>query len=534
MAITIRKATESDADNWSSLLKEALGADPVAEQVYHLSCVAGQLVGHGVQETWVAEVDGKLRGSISILASGAQNMNPVANLGRFLATPEIYRNGAAEALFRKIAEVCIKQNEFAILRAPASDHAQQELLENLGFVCVGFQPLKHLCMVREGMLFYVRVGSPAPITRLPLSQPLPQITELAWAVLSGLDQPPPEMLHNGLTGYPLVTDAVIEESTPQAFDELKQQSQGATPPIEISGYYSRGLGVLRVATDTPLRVLLARRADSVVAGMTYYYDEQDKCVRLVDGFATDNLSTGALLHKVVKLAQDQFSAVYVEVDFLVGAPRILKSAEQIGFVPVAYLPGFYNLEGCGVDLVKMVKLNAAYSLDNVNLTAQAQTIVEIVDRNFQDQKVGLAVINLLRGLQAFDGLGDGELAKVARLFTQKLYRPGQKVFSKGDPSNEAYVVMRGQIDVRLEEDAKPIASIGSGAILGEQGLLDGSPRNAFATAAQPSILLVVQRVAFTMLVHNEPHLGMVIMRNIATEVSAKLRKANLALSMGAK
>ncbi len=29
-----------------------------------------------------------------------------------------------------------------------------------------------------------------------------------------------------------------------------------------------------------------------------------------------------------------------------------------------------------------------------------------------------------------------------------------------------------------------------------------------------------------MLVHNEPHLGMVIMRNIATEVSTKLRKAN--------
>jgi hypothetical protein len=222
------------------------------------------------------------------------------------------------------------------------------------------------------------------------------------------------------------------------------------------------------------------------------------------------------------------------VDFLVSAPRILKSAEQIGFVPVAFLPGFYNCDGCGVDLVKMVKLDAAYTLDNVNLTADARTIVEIVDRNFQDQKVGLAVLSLLRGLQSFDGLGDGELAKVARLFTQKLYRPGEKVFSKGDPSNEAYVVMRGQIDIRFEENAKPVATIGAGAILGEQGLLDGSPRNATGTAAQASILLVVQRAAFNTLVQTEPHLGMVIMRNIATEVSAKLRKTNLGLSMGAK
>jgi CRP/FNR family cyclic AMP-dependent transcriptional regulator len=532
MSIQIRKATANDADKWSQLLKEALGSDPVAEQVYHLSFVAAQLIGHGVEETWVAEVDGKLCGSISILASGPHNINPVANVGRYLALPEIYRTGAAEALLNGISESCLRHKQIAVMRVPASDHPQQELLERLGFVCVGFQPLKHLCMVREGMLFYARVSTPAPIARLPISQPLPQITELAWAVLSGLELPPPEMLHNGLTGYPLVTDAVIEESTAAAFDAAKLQAQAAMPPVEISGYYSRGLGVLRVATDTPLRVLLARRGDNVVAGISYYFDEQDKCARLVDAFATDNLSTGALLNRVVKLTQDKLSAVYLEVDFLVSAPRILKSAEQIGFVPVAYLPGFYNLDGCGVDLVKMVKLNAVYTLDNVKLTAQAQTIVEIVDRNFQDQKVGLAVINLLRGLRAFEGLGDGELAKVARLFVQKLYRPGEKVFKRGDASNEAYVVMRGQVDIHLEENSMPIASIGAGAIIGEQGLLDGSPRNAFGVASQPSILVVVQREAFNMLVQTEPHLGMAVMRNIATDISAKLRKANLGFSVG--
>jgi len=72
----------------------------------------------------------------------------------------------------------------------------------------------------------------------------------------------------------------------------------------------------------------------------------------------------------------------------------LKSAEQLGFVPVAYLPGFYNDNGCVVDVVKMVKLNAVYSLDNARLTPFARTMVDIVDRNFQDQKVGVAVINL--------------------------------------------------------------------------------------------------------------------------------------------
>ena len=119
MAIMIRKATEKDADNWLQLLKEALGADPVADQVYRLSRVAGQLTGHGVQETWVAEVDGKLRGSVSILSSGPHNTNPVANLGRFLALPELFRSGAAEALLGGIGEVCAQNRQIAVLRVPA-------------------------------------------------------------------------------------------------------------------------------------------------------------------------------------------------------------------------------------------------------------------------------------------------------------------------------------------------------------------------------------------------------------------------------
>ena len=60
--------------------------------------------------------------------------------------------------------------------------------------------------------------------------------------------------------------------------------------------------------------------------------------------------------------------------------------------------------------------------------------------------------------------------------------------------------------------------------------MDGSPRSAFAAAAQPSILLVVQRSAFSDLVRREPNLGMVVMRNIAMELAAKLRHADSTLA----
>lgn len=529
MALVIRKTTARDVAGWEQLLKEALGSDHVSQQVYDLDRVAHQLTGPQVEETWVAEVDGKLHGSMSILAAGAPNSNPVANLGRYLALPGNYRDGSAEALLRGINEVCLQRKQIAVVRVPASDNAQQALLEKLGYGCVGFQPLKHLCMVREATLFYVRIGTPEPAVRLPLSQSLPQISELAGVVLQHLRIPNPPIVRDGLTGYPLQTELTIEECAPADYEARKSQAQ--TPlPAEISGYYNRGLGMLRVDSNTPLRMFLGRRDGAIVAGLTCYFDERDKCVRLVDAFTTDELSTGALMQQAVHLAQDKLNAVYVEADFLIDARRALKSAEQLGFVPVGYLPGFYNRNGCLVDLVKMVKLNAAYSLESANLTAQARAIADIIDRNFQDQKVGVAVINLLRGLPVFAGLGDGELGKVARLFTQKLYRPKEKVFDKGELSNEAYIVMRGQVDILLDEQVTPVASLGSGTIIGEQAFLDGAPRNAAAIATQPSILLVIRRPAFNALVHSEPHLGMAVMRNIALEVSNKLRKANATLA----
>jgi hypothetical protein len=238
---------------------------------------------------------------------------------------------------------------------------------------------------------------------------------------------------------------------------------------------------------------------------------------------------GALFQHASKMAQEQLNAVYIEVDVLVTAPRLLKTAEQLGYVPVAYLPAFYCKNDAYADVVKLVKLNLPYALDAVDFTIQSRKIAEIVDRNFQDQKVGNAIINLLRGLPIFAGLGDGELRKIARLFTQKLYRPGEQIFKKGDSGDEAYILMRGQIDIQIEE-GKTIATLSNGKIFGELAFLDGAPRNASAVASQPSILLMVHRAAFNELIQREPHLGMVVMRNIALDTSAKLRLANTTIT----
>ncbi|KAF0181215.1 MAG: protein phosphatase/cyclic nucleotide-binding domain-containing protein [Limisphaerales bacterium] len=531
MAANIRKAVTEDAASWIQLVKATLGEDHPNKQVYDPAWVAAELAsGLPGNETWVAEEGGKIQASISVLGAVTANENPVCNLGRNLFHPSSYADGAAEALLGKVTELAVLRRQMCVTRVLASDNPQQVLIEKTGFVCVGFQPLKHITKTREEVLFYVKRARSMASNRLPLSESLPQIGELAAAVLQHLVIPGAPAIRDGGTGYPLQTDVVISPASEDDYKAAREAAAAQNPPQEISSNFNWGTGFMRVSAAMALRAVLSHREGKVVAGMRYLYDEQDRCVRVMEAFCTDNLSLGAVLQHVTKAAQAELSAAYVEMDVLTSSVKLLISAEQLGFVPAAYLPGFHKVHDGTMDLVKMVKLNQTYSIEHDKLTAHALTIVNVIKHCLQDQSIGVAIINLLRDLELFKGLGDGELRKVARLFTQKLFRPGEKIFGKDDQGHEAYVVMRGQIDILLEENTAPIATLGQGQVFGELSFLDGGKRGALAIAKQASILLVMQRPQFFEMTQREPNLGLAVMRNIALELTVRLRRTNAALS----
>jgi hypothetical protein len=528
MPVMIRKAAAQDVPVWLELLRYTVGSDYPDPQVYEPAWAAVQLQEN---ETWVAENNGRVECFLSFLAPIRGNTNPVANIGRHFTHPDSYASGSAAALMEHAVKLSGERKQVLISRVIASDNHRQILFENAGFSCVGFQPFKHTYRVRESVLFYYRLGGHQLGSRFPLSDSLPQVAELAGAVLKNFTINNPPAIRDGIIGYPILGEVELSDGTVDDYELWKVQAQARNPATEISGAYNQGIGYLRSESSTqPPLALFSMREGQMVAGILYVHDEIDRCVRLIDSFSQDDISMGMLLNQMVKKAQEQFSALYVELDILATAARLLKSAEQIGFVPISYMPAIFYKSGGYADVVKLVKLNLVYSLEHIFLTSHAKQIVDVVDQAFQDERMGVAVTNLLRALPFFQGLGDGELRKISRLFSQKLFRAGEKIFGKADSGNEAYVVMRGQIDILLDEGKEPIAQFGSGEIFGELAFLDNSPRTAMAIATQPSILLVMQRGAFSALTQREPHLGLVVMRNIALELSNRLRKTNLALS----
>ena len=60
------------------------------------------------------------------------------------------------------------------------------------------------------------------------------------------------------------------------------------------------------------------------------------------------------------------------------------------------------------------------------------------------------------------------------------YEPGQIIFREGEPGDSMYVILEGEIEIRVHD--KAIDTSGPGQIIGEMALVDKSPRSATAVA----------------------------------------------------
>jgi CRP-like cAMP-binding protein len=85
---------------------------------------------------------------------------------------------------------------------------------------------------------------------------------------------------------------------------------------------------------------------------------------------------------------------------------------------------------------------------------------------------------------------------------------GTEIVRQGQPSDGAYVVLRGEVAVRRSEGERSaeLARLGSGELFGEMSLLAHSVANATVYATEPTVLLRLARPYFERLVEALPDL----------------------------
>lgn len=138
---------------------------------------------------------------------------------------------------------------------------------------------------------------------------------------------------------------------------------------------------------------------------------------------------------------------------------------------------------------------------------------------------------ILSSVEIFDGLNNDELAQVAMICRERRLQKGEAITRQGQSGDELYIVTQGFVEVVLGEGAatsRVVVNLGSGQIIGEMSLVDQGPRSATVRAIEdPTIVQVIQRRDFDNLCQNNFHIGFIVMRNIAADLSFKLRHRNL-------
>ena len=98
---------------------------------------------------------------------------------------------------------------------------------------------------------------------------------------------------------------------------------------------------------------------------------------------------------------------------------------------------------------------------------------------------------------------------------------GTTLFREGDFGDTMYRVTRGrlQISKRVIEGAeKVIATLGVGQYAGEMSLLTGAQRSATVRAVEDTEVVEIDQEAFMQLLHDQPQVGLDLMRQMAHRV----------------
>ena len=128
------------------------------------------------------------------------------------------------------------------------------------------------------------------------------------------------------------------------------------------------------------------------------------------------------------------------------------------------------------------------------------------------------------------GLSDAAQTLVRGCLESRHYAVGERVLTQGERSRDLHVIASGRANVMIQGGAIRLAGVSSGAIVGEMGFLDGTPRAADVVAAEPLVSHILSRERFDALSASHPEVAQHMLQNLCMELAARLRALHVLIS----
>ncbi len=168
-------------------------------------------------------------------------------------------------------------------------------------------------------------------------------------------------------------------------------------------------------------------------------------------------------------------------------------------------------------LQRIIFASLAYDKGGLYFAAGADTF-KSVDGDEPDRAPGYEVLA---------DLAEEGWHRLLKYTLRREYRAGDILVRRADTERNLYFLTGGSFEI-LKGDWKGgkmqrVATLGSGAVFGEQSFVDGRPRSATVAAAQDSEVMILPRKRFTRMLKRDPDIASALLLDISRVMSLRLR-----------
>jgi len=168
------------------------------------------------------------------------------------------------------------------------------------------------------------------------------------------------------------------------------------------------------------------------------------------------------------------------------------------------------------------------------LLSKATSVVHVARERYE-QAQNAPELPPIASLPLFSALEMEGLRALVAAFEMITVPAGQAVIAEGEEGAEAYIVARGELEVRRkpgvpdEGGEVTLARLVNGSLFGEMALLSRAPRAASVVACRPSILLVARRDALDKVAEARPDVGVELAAHCRRRMVANLVRTSRVL-----
>ncbi len=520
--IRVREATESDVGQVRGIFEATYSGDYPYQQFLDTQWLKRSVYNDDVLMLVAEDTGtGAVLGTASVVFDVGSHSDLLGELGRLAVHPDARGLGVGRALMQARVEHIEPRLHVGIVQNRAVHTHSQRISKRHGFAAVGFLPMKYALRTRESASLWCRLFGDARELRSNHPRVVPEAAALAHAALTNCGIDPDVVVDDQSASYPPGGHFVVTELARGGMPALLRIERGRVRNRELFGPMRLHDGFFHIHARRATYLVATDPGSGAVAGAVgFIRDPINQAVQICELVHRSDAAVRAVLDALLTRCA-AWGVQYVETDVSAHAPRMQRTLLELGFGPVAFVPAGVFAQVERLDVVKMARLTGPLHVGPVDLVADSRAIADLVLTQFEHRETRPRIAHLIRELSLFDGLREADAHRVAGLCEIEQHEAGACLFAQDSPSDRMYVILQGAISLHL--GSRRVGELGAGDILGEVSLLTGAPHSLSAIARSPTTAATLDARDIHELTRQRPDIALVLYRNLARAVGAKLR-----------